>query len=612
MGEHQIWNELGNIYVYLGAFEQAINAYHKAVELDAGFGLAYGNLGLAYSLLQKHDEAILNYQRGIELMEDFSEKAATWNRMGNSYRIIEDKENAYLALQRAVELDPNTASYKIDLAEVSMQLAHPFTTPISSETTLEEAEKEEAIIPNNTAWPLPEDAEEPVVEANHTKPISGKSSNTEIGTDALGSDELSIWLTNLLGMPADSQTTLKLKDAEKRIIDLSKTMDIESIIDEISSAVTDHKTPDHPAENIEITTSILSDTEPEPDMVSENIQTPESVLAIEPIAGVEIEVDELRDSENEEQFPSPTNPVEQELRSTDNAILKKEQVTDEKGRAGDSENVEYQFENQLVGDDSADISLSAIEELIRKLAAEVEGLSFDLTRGKFSQPAINRNTGVTEKLINESINDEQNVVPVEYPEIYADEHSKKSRELEFREIFEPAKAPGLMSQEEKLHRTDEAAGSAYDSPVDLIDQSETGKNDRAKTDESGSALAWNELGNVFYNAGAYDEASIAYQKAIELDNTPGIALHNLALIHVHKGLYWQAAELFLKSIDYLEDDADKALAWNELGDTYRVMNEYEKAIEAYRTSDLLDPNKDPLSNHNNSGLMSKARSETIA
>ena len=66
MSEHQLWNELGNIYINSGAFEQAIKAYDKAIESDAEFGWAYNNKALAYMRLGESEKSIPLYQRSIE------------------------------------------------------------------------------------------------------------------------------------------------------------------------------------------------------------------------------------------------------------------------------------------------------------------------------------------------------------------------------------------------------------------------------------------------------------------------------------------------------------------------------------------------------------------
>ncbi len=120
----QIWNEQGNVYLNAGAFDEAINAYHKAIELDCGFGWPYSNLALAYSHTGKHKEAIPLYQKSIELFSSNKDKASAWNRLGKTHQQLHDSDSAIAAYQRAVELDPNNASFKNDLEEIHNDLGH--------------------------------------------------------------------------------------------------------------------------------------------------------------------------------------------------------------------------------------------------------------------------------------------------------------------------------------------------------------------------------------------------------------------------------------------------------------------------------------------------------
>ena len=105
-----VWNELGNVYFNTGAYEEAISAYSKAIELDAWFAWPYSNLALVYVQKEKYAEAILLYQRSIELFSSDKDKAITWNRLGNVYRRLVDYDNAIACYQRADELDPNNAT----------------------------------------------------------------------------------------------------------------------------------------------------------------------------------------------------------------------------------------------------------------------------------------------------------------------------------------------------------------------------------------------------------------------------------------------------------------------------------------------------------------------
>jgi tetratricopeptide (TPR) repeat protein len=104
-----------------------------------------------------------------------------------------------------------------------------------------------------------------------------------------------------------------------------------------------------------------------------------------------------------------------------------------------------------------------------------------------------------------------------------------------------------------------------------------------------SAQIWNELGNIYYNIVAYDEAINALNKALELDHSYGWTYNNLASIYIHKGSYAEAIPLLQKGIPLLRDSKDKALLWNRLGDAYRRLDQPDQAAEAYKKAVELDP-----------------------
>jgi tetratricopeptide (TPR) repeat protein len=109
---HEFWNEIGNLYFMCGAYEPAINAYLRSIKLENTFGRSYSNLAMAYVQTGKYREAIKLYRRGIELLSDNREKAATWNRLGILYRQIKDYDNALEAYQRADLIMPQEEAEK--------------------------------------------------------------------------------------------------------------------------------------------------------------------------------------------------------------------------------------------------------------------------------------------------------------------------------------------------------------------------------------------------------------------------------------------------------------------------------------------------------------------
>jgi len=117
--------------------------------------------------------------------------------------------------------------------------------------------------------------------------------------------------------------------------------------------------------------------------------------------------------------------------------------------------------------------------------------------------------------------------------------------------------------------------------------------------EEENAHLWNELGTIYLNTGAFDEAINAFQRAIELDRSYGWSYHNLAALYSRQGRYKDAIPLYQKGLKYLGETKDKALLWNRLGDAYRRLDEHDRASSAYRKAMELDPD--------NVSLLTRAR-----
>jgi superkiller protein 3 len=106
----QIWNELGSIYINTGAYDEAIQAFGKATELDPSYGWPYNNLASIYFQKGRYSEAALLYQKAIRHLGETKEKALIWNRLGDTYRRLNERNHAAVAYQKAAELDPDHVS----------------------------------------------------------------------------------------------------------------------------------------------------------------------------------------------------------------------------------------------------------------------------------------------------------------------------------------------------------------------------------------------------------------------------------------------------------------------------------------------------------------------
>ena len=100
---------------------------------------------------------------------------------------------------------------------------------------------------------------------------------------------------------------------------------------------------------------------------------------------------------------------------------------------------------------------------------------------------------------------------------------------------------------------------------------------------------WTELGNFYTDAQSHEKAIHAYQKAIQLDGRSAQSYSHLAATYTHLGRHAEAIPLYQKAIELLDDPAGKASLWNQLGDAYHRINDFDNAVAAYRMADSLNP-----------------------
>ena len=110
--------------------------------------------------------------------------------------------------------------------------------------------------------------------------------------------------------------------------------------------------------------------------------------------------------------------------------------------------------------------------------------------------------------------------------------------------------------------------------------------------EDNDATVWNEKGNQSLRAGDYEDAIRAYNMAIKYDRRFGWAYTNLGIAYLQLERYAEAVVLLQRSLELLATDKEKAVAWNELGNLYRCLNDYNNAVVSYQKADELDPEQE--------------------
>ena len=176
MSELEIWNELGNIYFQNEAYDEAIRAYQKAIELDHGCSQSYSNLATIFIRQSRYPEAVPMLQKGIELQEGAALQAQLWDQMAEVYRMMEDYDDAVACYRRAADLDPEEPAYQDNLAEAELDRKHRNTSGRFGSYTHKESPAAASQQPGQVSWVfknqgLVYDPDEAAPSGSDTQPV---------------------------------------------------------------------------------------------------------------------------------------------------------------------------------------------------------------------------------------------------------------------------------------------------------------------------------------------------------------------------------------------------------------------------------------------------------
>jgi len=96
-----------------GRYDEAVEAYHRALEIRANFPVALSNLGNTLKQLGKLDEAIASCQKALEYQPDYS---TAYNNLGVAYVAQGDLDAAQATFEKSLELMPDGVVAHANLA----------------------------------------------------------------------------------------------------------------------------------------------------------------------------------------------------------------------------------------------------------------------------------------------------------------------------------------------------------------------------------------------------------------------------------------------------------------------------------------------------------------
>ncbi|KAG2117933.1 TPR-like protein [Suillus discolor] len=104
--------QTGNTHMTAKKYDEAIDAYTKAIALDSVNPVYYSNRAAAYASKGDHASAILDSEKAIEVDPKF---VKAYSRLGHAQYTLGDYKAAAAAFKKGIELDPTSANLKSGL-----------------------------------------------------------------------------------------------------------------------------------------------------------------------------------------------------------------------------------------------------------------------------------------------------------------------------------------------------------------------------------------------------------------------------------------------------------------------------------------------------------------
>src|SRR5438552_4074067 len=96
------WTGLGDSWYALERYEEAVEAYDRAIAADPNSEEAWNNKGFTFFMLGIHEEALSCYEKALAINPTYKQ---TWYNKGYTFHGINRLEEAVTAYEKAIELD---------------------------------------------------------------------------------------------------------------------------------------------------------------------------------------------------------------------------------------------------------------------------------------------------------------------------------------------------------------------------------------------------------------------------------------------------------------------------------------------------------------------------
>jgi tetratricopeptide (TPR) repeat protein len=529
------WNGLGDVYHETGRNDEAVHAYLKAIEISPDFAHSWSGLGNSHLHEGRLEEALDAHKKAIEIDR---RSVGSWLGLGNIYKMQGNDENASLAYQTALELDPKNALVWNELGNLYYK-AGAYDEAMRSYLKGIEFNQGCCSTYANLAAIY-------INKGLHAEAVPLLLRGLELSDDICGAAGL--WK--------------QLGDAYRQLDDYDNAVSAYRKADALASETTSTQTelstslPDlQPAPSQEVSAQPVLKTGTDPEV--EGISLPDSLKPASVSSPNDIIVEEDTDT-------IPTTP-DADFSVWLDGLSSVMPVNPQ------TEMPDPDFSNPLAAEqsDAVNVSDTEAESQTSKSDQQVEPVREETcflseTPTQFSDQQFFSNLPTDEDVsvtLFQALDPKQDMEGADYT---------------------------MANNDQDLTAHAETA-LVYEGPsqADLAEGQDTSQTQLSINEKN--AQIWNELGNIYYNSGAFDEAMHAFEMAIELDPAYGWSYNNLASVCFQNKRYAEAIPLYEKGIQLLGDQKDKALLMNRMGDAYRKLNQREQAVSAYQTAMELDP-----------------------
>lgn len=109
----------GNDLMRKDQYNEAIELYTKAINLNSQKAVYYSNRAAAYSKVENHEKALEDCQKAVNIDPTYSK---AYGRMGLAYSSMNEFQKACEAYTRAVDLEPANTAYQANLQIAEQKL----------------------------------------------------------------------------------------------------------------------------------------------------------------------------------------------------------------------------------------------------------------------------------------------------------------------------------------------------------------------------------------------------------------------------------------------------------------------------------------------------------